>query len=495
MQALISLYDKTGIEELAPALLEAGYSIIASGGTAEALRQLGIEHTKVEDLTGFPSLFGGRVKTLHPAIHGPILADRSKTQHLDELQTQGWSPIDLVVVNLYPFDSDPSVELIDIGGPALVRAGAKNFASVTVIVDPDDYGWLLDRLATGTTLDDRRRLAAKAFSYVATYDARVANWLEDDTSTLPVHKVLHLRRARELRYGENPHQPGAFYVEEGDQTGWANAEWLGTEAPSYLNIFDADGAQRLLDRLGAEPACVIVKHGGPCGVARRATIVDAYIEAFKGDPLSAFGGVVAINRPLTRELAQTMLERPKFDVLVAPGVLDHAEEVILAKRRRSRIALFPGAPSALGIRSVAGGYLVQPADELESVDELRLVTSKQASSSELADAWLAIAVGQAGASNTVAVVKDQSAVGVGQGQPSRVDASKIAVTKAGSKARGGAAASDAFFPFPDGLETLIDAGVTTIVAPSGSVKDDEIAAIAERAGIAFYFAPRRHFRH
>ncbi len=495
MQALISLYDKSGIESLAPALVEAGYSLIASGGTAEALQQLGIDHTKVEDLTGFPSLFGGRVKTLHPAIHGPILADRSNPDHLSQLETQGWSAVDLVIVNLYPFDSDPGVELIDIGGPALVRAGAKNFASVTVVVDPNDYSWVLDHLATGTTIDERRRLAAKAFSYVSAYDARVSSWLEGDTAILPAHKVLHLTRTRELRYGENPHQPGAFYVEEGVQAGWGNAQWLGTEAPSYLNIFDADAAQHLLDRLGTEPACVIVKHGGPCGVASRDTIVDAYNEAFEGDPLSAFGGVVAINRPLTEELARAMLEHPKFDVLVAPGVIGQAHEIILERRRRSRIALFPGAPSTLGIRSVAGGYLMQPSDELEAAEEFRLVTSRRASALELADAWLAVAVAQAGASNTVTIVQDQAAVGVGQGQPSRVDASKIAVAKAGGKARGGAAASDAFFPFPDGLETLIDAGVTTVVAPSGSVKDDEIAAIAERAGVAFYFAPRRHFRH
>lgn len=495
MQALISLYDKTGLDSLAPALIEAGYSLIASGGTAQALRDLGITHTKVEDLTGFPSLFGGRVKTLHPAIHGPILADRSLPEHARELEAQGWSPIDLVIVNLYPFDTDPSVELIDIGGPALVRAGAKNFSSVAVVVDPSDYGWIRESLATGITIEDRRRLAAKAFGYVSAYDARVANWLEGDDSPLPAHKLLNLRRTRELRYGENPHQPGAFYVAEGTETGWAQAQWLGSEEPSYLNIFDADGAQRLLERLGGQPACVIVKHGGPCGVARREEILDAYVEAFEGDPLSAFGGVVAINRPLTPELAQAMLERPKFDVLVVPSVVAEAEQIILAKRRRSRIAVFPGAVSTVGIRSVAGGYLLQSPDELEAVAEFRLVTSRVPSQAEVADAWMAVAVGQAASSNAVTIVKDQASVGVGQGQPSRVDASRIAVTKAGDKARGGAGASDAFFPFPDGLETLIAAGVVTIVAPSGSVKDDEIAKVAEEAGVSLLFSPRRHFRH
>ncbi|MHB1732852.1 MAG: bifunctional phosphoribosylaminoimidazolecarboxamide formyltransferase/IMP cyclohydrolase, partial [Ferrimicrobium acidiphilum] len=254
-------------------------------------------------------------------------------------------------------------------------------------------------------------------------------------------------------------------------------------------------AQRLLERLGDQPACVIVKHGGPCGVARRDEILDAYVEAFEGDPLSAFGGVVAINRPLTPELAQAMLERPKFDVLVVPSVVAEAEQIILGKRRRSRIAVFPGAALTVGIRSVAGGYLLQPPDELETVEEFRLVTSRVPSQAEMADAWMAVAVGQAAASNAVTIVKNQAAVGVGQGQPSRVDASRIAVTKAGDKARGGAGASDAFFPFSDGLETLIAAGVTTIVAPSGSVKDDEIAKVAEKAGVSLLFAPRRHFRH
>jgi len=496
MQALISLYDKTGLDTLAPALIEAGYSIIASGGTADALDKLGIAHTKVEDITGFPSLFGGRVKTLHPAIHGPILADRSKPEHVTQLASQGWSPIDLVIVNLYPFDRDPSIELIDIGGPALVRAAAKNYASVGVVVDPDDYKRVRENLATGLGLEERRSLASKAFAYVSAYDARVAAWLGQDSSPLPAHKVLQLTRVQELRYGENPHQPGGFYVDDDDEkAGWANTVWLGSQEPSYLNIFDADGAQRLLDRLGVDPACVVVKHGGPCGVARRDSIVDAYVQAFEGDPLSAFGGVVAINRPLTPALAEAMLARPKFDVLVAPGVVDGAEEMIFAKRKRSRIALFPGAPETLQLRSVAGGYLVQPPDGLEAIEEFRQVTSRHATEDELLDAWLAVAVAQAAASNAVVVVKDQAAVGVGQGQPSRVDASRIAVTKAGAKAVGGAAASDAFFPFPDGLETLIEAGVTTVVAPSGSVKDDEIAQVAEQAQITLLFAPRRHFRH
>ncbi len=497
MQALISLYDKTGLDALAPALVEAGYSLIASGGTSDALAELGIAHTTVEDLTGFPSLFGGRVKTLHPAIHGPILADRTKVDHVEELRAQGWSPIDLVVVNLYPFDADPSIELIDIGGPALVRAAAKNFESVTVLVDPGDYQRISKGIAVGLSLDERKALAAKAFAYVSAYDSRVARWLTgEETSELLPYTTLNLRRVRELRYGENPHQSGALYVDDSETpSGWATAHWLGTEEPSYLNIFDADGSQHLLDRLGDSPACVIVKHGGPCGVARRANIQDAYVEAFDGDPLSAFGGVVAINRPLTPELATLMLDRPKFDVLVAPGVVGPAEETILAKRRRSRIVLFEGATASRQIRSVAGGYLVQLPDDLEGIDGFRLVTSRTPSDGELEDAWMAVAVAQAAASNAVVIVKDQVAVGVGQGQPSRVDASRIAVAKAGDRASGGVGASDAFFPFPDGLETLISAGVTTVVAPSGSVKDDEIAKVAERAGISLLFAPRRHFRH
>lgn len=492
MRALVSVWDKTGLDELAGGLVAHGCDIVASGGTSEALRALGIAHRKVEELTGFPTMLSGRVKTLHPAIHGPILADRSNEGHLAELAAWNWEPIDIVVVNLYPFDSDPSVELIDIGGPALVRAAAKNAAAVTVVVDPADYPVLLDSLgAGGPDHELRKRLAAKAFRMVSAYDARIADWLED----APATRVLVLEEVAQLRYGENPHQSGVLLAPPGPRHGFAGARWLSEEAPSYLNVFDADGARALLDELGDEPACVIVKHGGPCGVARAEDPVSAYVAAFDCDPVSAFGGVVALNRPLDAALAEEMLARPKFDVLVVPTAEEDAVRMIHARRRRARIAVVPEAPRGEALRTISGGYLAQPPDQLESVAECTLVAGEEPSAARARDAWLAIAVAKSASSNAIAIVRDQAAVGIGQGQPSRVDAARIAVAKAGERARGSVAASDAFFPFPDGLEVLVEGGVSLVVAPSGSVRDEEIIACAKRLGVTLLFAPRRHFRH
>jgi phosphoribosylaminoimidazolecarboxamide formyltransferase/IMP cyclohydrolase len=493
LRALISVWDKTGLGDLARGLVSHGYELVASGGTSEALLGERIPHRKVEELTGFPSMLSGRVKTLHPAIHGPILADRANEAHLGELAAWNWEPIDVVVVNLYPFAGDPSVELIDIGGPALVRAAAKNAASVAVVVDPADYPVLLDALASGGPDPAlRRRLAAKAFRTVSTYDSMIADWLEEGS----VPSVLVLEEVAELRYGENPHQSGALLAPRGPRRGFASASWLGEESPSYLNIFDADGARSLLNELGDEPACVIVKHGGPCGVARAHDPVAAYIAAFEGDPVSAFGGVVALNRPLQLRLAEEMLARPKFDVLVVPSAEEDAVAAIHARRRRARIAIVPDAPRGGSLRTVSGGYLAQPPDELERPEELKLVAGDGPPSPDrLRDAWLAIAVAKAASSNAIAIVRDQSAVGIGQGQPSRVDAARIAVSNAGERAQGAAAASDAFFPFPDGLEVLAEGGVTLVVAPSGSIRDDDIVATADRLGVTLLFSPRRHFRH
>jgi phosphoribosylaminoimidazolecarboxamide formyltransferase/IMP cyclohydrolase len=492
VRALISVWDKAGLVDLANGLVSCGYELVASGGTSEALTAQGIAHCKVEELTGFPSMLSGRVKTLHPAIHGPILADRTNDAHLGELAAWSWEPIDVVVVNLYPFDSDPSVELIDIGGPALVRAAAKNAASVTVVVDPADYAVLLEALAAGgPDLELRRRLAAKAFRTVSAYDSRVADWLEGGSAPM----VLALEEVAGLRYGENPHQSGALLAPRGPRRGFASASWLGEEPPSYLNLFDADGARSLLDELGDEPACVIVKHGGPCGVARARDAVTAYVAAFEGDPVSAFGGVVALNRPLDMRLAGEMLARPKFDVLVVPAADEDAVSAIHARRKRARIAIVPEAPRGPSLRTISGGYLAQPPDELESPLEFKLVAGEAPSPDQLRDAWLAVAVAKAASSNAIAIVRDQAAAGIGQGQPSRVDAARIAVDKAGERARGASAASDAFFPFPDGLEVLVDGGVSLVVAPSGSIRDDDIVATAQRLGVTLMFAPRRHFRH
>ncbi len=491
MRALISLYDKTGLRELADGLRAGGYELVASGGTSRELTAFGIPHLAVEDLTGYPQLFGGRVKTLHPAVHGPILARRNVAEDMEQLSERGWEPIDVVVVNLYPFSSDPGVELIDIGGPAMVRAAAKNFQSVAVVVDPADYPALLERIPAGIDVDFRRYLAARAFAYVSAYDREVAGFLNGGGNPIPPQELV-----AQLRYGENPHQEGYLYRPAGEPpSGWAAASWQGAEPPSYLNIFDADGAMSLLETVGSEPAAVIVKHGGPCGVAVADDIVTAYERAFDGDPLSAFGGVVALNRPLDTDLAEAILARPKADVIVVPGFSEEALQRVLAKRKRSRIAVFTPVQRKLSVRSVAGGLLIQGPDQIEDAATFQLMTSRRPTEAELQDAWLAVAVVRASASNAVVIVKGREAVGVGQGQPSRVDAARIAVEKGGPRVVGAAAASDAFFPFPDGLLALADAGVTTVVAPSGSIRDAEIVKVAEEAGISLLFSPRRHFRH
>jgi len=493
VRALISVWDKADLAKTALALQDCGVSLVASGGTSAHLAGAGIAHERVEDLTGFPDLFGGRVKTLHPAIHGPILADRSQAAHMGELAERGWEPIDIVIVDLYPFESEPGVELVDIGGVALIRGAAKNFAHVAVLVDMADVAELCRRISGGEFDESYRRgLACKAFVKTSEYDRAIAGWLGATEGTLS----LTLSPVMTTRYGENPHQQGALYRSAGMAGGWPDAVWRGSSAPSYLNIFDADGAVTLLDRLGTEPACVIVKHGGPCGVSVAPDAVTAYRRAFQGDPLSAFGGVVALNRALDVELAEAIAANPKCDVLCVPEADEEALSVLWARRKNVRVALLGSRGHASQmIRSVNGGYLVQQADSLEDASELRLMTTRVPSDEELMDAWMALAVAGAAQSNAIAIVAQRWARGIGQGQPSRVDAAKIAVAKANGEARNAAGASDAFFPFPDGLTTLTDAGVTTVVAPSGSVKDSEIVACAEKAGISLLFAPRRHFKH
>ncbi len=496
MRALISVWDKTDLTKYALSLKECEVSLVASGGTATHLQSAGIAHERVEDLTGYPDLFGGRVKTLHPAIHGPILADRSQASHMSSLAERGWEPIDIVIVDLYRFDSDPGVELIDIGGVALIRGAAKNFAHVAVVVDVNDVPDLCQRLAGGTFDEHyRRSLARKAFLKTAEYDGSIAKWLGADGEAASSFS-LSLSPVLTTRYGENPHQQGTLYRTADSVGGWPEARWRGATEPSYLNIFDADGAVALLDRLGTEPACVIVKHGGPCGVSVAQDSITAYQRAFQGDPLSAFGGVVALNRPLDVKLAGAIAANPKCDVLCVPEADEEALSLLWGRRKNVRVALLGSrARQDRTIRSVNGGYLVQQPDSLEDVSELHLVTSRVPSKEELQDAWMALAVAGAAQSNAIAIVAERSARGIGQGQPSRVDAARIAVEKASGGALNASAASDAFFPFPDGLTTLCEAGVVTVVAPSGSVKDNEIVACAEEAGISFLFAPRRHFKH
>lgn len=494
-RALISLYDKAGLERVARPLHAAGWRIVASGGTGEALRGLGVPFEPVEELTGFASMLDGRVKTLHPAVFGPILADLERPHHATTLEEAGWEPIDLVVVGLYPFASDPSVDLIDIGGPSLVRAAAKSADRVTVLVDPADFGLVDEVIAGNVDRPLRRRLAAKAFATTSAYDAAVATWLGGGEGSLPDPLVLPLERVAVTRYGENPHQRGALYAPIGTRRGFAEARWHGGLEPSWLNIADADAAARLVARLGPEPAAVVVKHAGPCGAAVAPTLAEAYELAFAGDPVSAFGGVVALG-VLDVAVAEALLAHPKADVIVATAIDDDAAQALLARRPKTRLVeLAIDRDEPWWVRSVAGGVLVQEPDQLEEPTDLELVTSRVPTDEERRDAWIAHVVCASTQSNAVVIARQGAVVGVGQGQPSRVDAARLAVGRAGARAQGGAAASDAFFPFPDGLETLIDAGVTCVVAPAGSVRDDEIRAVAEGRGVSLLVAPRRHFRH
>jgi phosphoribosylaminoimidazolecarboxamide formyltransferase/IMP cyclohydrolase len=496
-RALISLYEKSDIETVVRPLAAAGWAIVASGGTADAIADLGVGVERVEDLSGYASMLDGRVKTLHPAIFAPILADLVRPHHAATLAEQRWEPIDLVVVGLYPFWSAPSVDLIDIGGPSLVRAAAKNAERVTVIVDPGDFALVSEVVAGRLGAAERRRLAAKAFATTSAYDQAVASWLADDDAANPSVRLLALERVSTLRYGENPHQSSALYAPLGARRrGFAAATWQGGLEPSWLNIADADAAARLVRALGPEPAAVVVKHAGPCGAAVAPTLREAYELAFEGDPVSAFGGVVALGGTLDLEVADALLARPKADVIVARALEPEAAERILAKRRRTRIVTLEDAEGdELQLRSVVGGLLVQSPDELERPEELVCMTSREPSAAERRDAWIALVVCAHTTSNAVVVARGGAAVGVGQGQPSRVDAARLAVTRAGARAEGAAAASDAFFPFPDGLEVLADAGVRCVVAPAGSVRDEEIRAVAEARGLSLLVAPRRHFRH
>lgn len=498
MRALLSVYDKSGLEDIAKGLRSLGVELLASGGTSAVLSSAGIEHQKVEDLTGFAEMFDGRVKTLHPKIHGAILADRSKASHLGDLDALGVEAIDMVVSNLYPFSSAPSIELIDIGGPAMVRGAAKNHQFVTILVDPADYDRVLGEISEHgeTTIETRKWLAAKAFGHTSSYDAAVASWLEDsDESPLEDRIELSLRRVSALRYGENPHQVGGLYTNQGGSI-WNEARWLGGPEPSYLNVFDADAAWRLAHEVSDAPSVAIIKHANPCGVATAADIATAYQRAFDCDAISAFGGIVAFNRPIDEELASQILARPKADVIIAPSYEDGVIEMLNGKRKNLRLLQLgvPGVPN-ITVRSVGDAFLVQDPDVVEDVSDLRSVTPRPLSDEELADLDLAWKVCARSSSNAITVVNALQAVGIGCGQQNRVDSARLAVTKAGDRAKGAVAASDAFFPFSDGLETLAMAGVVAVIAPSGSIRDSEIASRAEELGISYLFASNRHFRH
>ncbi|MGH9297938.1 MAG: bifunctional phosphoribosylaminoimidazolecarboxamide formyltransferase/IMP cyclohydrolase [Acidimicrobiales bacterium] len=515
MRALLSVYDKTGIEAFARGLADLGVEVIASGKTSRELDTAGIAHLTVESITGSPEMLGGRVKTLHPRIHGGILADLDEAGHKADLEANGIDPIGLVACNLYPFTSSPSVEMIDIGGPAMVRAAAKNHAHVAVLVDPADYGPVLDELRREgeVTQTTRRRLARAAFAHTATYDAAIVSWIDETglaaseagdehLGLLPPTVHLSLERAEQLRYGENPHQHAARYRLAGEPPGWWDSVVQhGGRELSYLNLFDADAAWRLAHELlaleGAREAAVIVKHANPCGVAIAGDLATAYERALEADPMSAFGGIVALTGEIDDALAERIVSNPLADVLVAERFSEGALERF-SERRRNMRSLSAQAPSRQlrSLRQIDGGFLVQDPDVMcTDREEWRTVTKAVPTPEQWRDAELAWLACARTTSNAIVLAKDGGVVGVGCGQQSRVDAAGLALRKAAGRAAGGAGASDAFFPFRDGLDAVCDAGVAVVVQPGGSLRDDEVIAAADERGIAMVLTGERHFRH
>lgn len=510
-RALVSVFDKRGLDRLAAALAAAGVEVVSTGSTAAALEGHGLAVTRVEELTGFPELLDGRVKTLHPRVHAGLLADRSQPGHQAELDEAGIAPFDLVVVNLYPFQetvADPGVdpalaiERIDIGGPAMVRAAAKNHAWVTVICDPADYPLAETALAAGgTTPSERRALAAKAFARTAAYDTAVATWMgqaADPGSVFPERLGVSGRLRQPLRYGENPHQGAAFYAADGPAGPWGlgAARQVAGKELSYNNLLDADAALALAAEHGGRPFATIVKHTNPCGAAFGATLEEAYAGALEGDPQSAFGGVVGLSRPLDAATAKR-IAGIFTEVVVAPGFDDEALAVLAGKPSLRLVQVDPARPAGwLGVRSVAGGLLAQEPDPgADDPAGWDLQTGDPPGPELLADLALAWSVAAHVKSNAIVLARDGRIVGVGAGQQSRVDSVRIAVSKAGERARGAAAGSDAFFPFPDGVEALAAAGVLAVAQPGGSVRDPEVTQAAAAAGMAMLHTGRRHFRH
>jgi phosphoribosylaminoimidazolecarboxamide formyltransferase/IMP cyclohydrolase len=505
-RALVSVYDKTGLEDLVRGLADAGVELVSTGGSAALIAGLGLPVTKVEDLTGFPECLGGRVKTLHPRVHAGILADRRLDSHVAQLADLGVEPFDLVVVNLYPFTAtvasgatpDECVEQIDIGGPSMVRAAAKNHPSVAVLTSPAAYDAALAAVAAGGfTLEARRALAAEAFAHTAAYDVAVAEWFAQQVApeAWPAFVGGTQRLKTPLRYGENPHQHAALYVD--GTGGLADAEQLHGKEMSYNNYVDTDAARRAAHDFDA-PAVAIIKHANPCGIAVGTDVADAHRRAHECDPVSAFGGVIATNRPVSVAMAEQVAE-VFTEVIVAPDYEDGAVEV-LARKKNIRILRCPDAPAtAYEYRPISGGELVQQRDAIDAEGDdpsaWTLATGEAASAEVLADlafAWRAV---RGVKSNAILLAKDGASVGVGMGQVNRVDSCKLAVERAGDRARGSVAASDAFFPFEDGPQILIDAGVTAIVQPGGSVRDELTIEAAKAAGVTMYFTGTRHFAH
>ncbi|HZW98661.1 MAG TPA: bifunctional phosphoribosylaminoimidazolecarboxamide formyltransferase/IMP cyclohydrolase [Trueperaceae bacterium] len=501
-RALISVSDKTGVEDLAGGLVELGYQVVSTGNTLRALEAAGVQATAVSDVTGFPEILGGRVKTLHPVIHGGVLAKRT-AEHLAEISGHGIAPVDVVVSNLYPFREtvaradvslEEALEQIDIGGPAMIRAAAKNHPSVVVVVDPSDYAAVLEDLRSGMSADRRRELAVKAFAHTAAYDAAIVTWLQRDED-LPKYLNLALTREQELRYGENPHQRGARYRYVGRSSVWDGMVQHSGQPLSYLNLFDGEAAWRLAHELPGT-ACVIVKHANACGAAVAEDLRTAYERAFAADPKSAFGGVVALPGIVDLELAERIAANPKADVILARAYDASALELLARKRKNTRLLQLASAgPSGLDLRRADGGLLVQGPDEVENQEAWQVVTRRQPTEAEWLDLQIAYRVCARTTSNAIVLVKDGVAFGVGAGQQSRVDAVEIAAEKAAGRAAGGACASDAFFPFRDGLDAVAAAGVTAVVQPGGSIRDPEIIEAADEMGLAMVVTGHRHFKH
>ncbi|WP_262692543.1 bifunctional phosphoribosylaminoimidazolecarboxamide formyltransferase/IMP cyclohydrolase [Kordiimonas aestuarii] len=519
-RALLSVSDKTGLVELAKALADKGVELLSTGGSAKAIRDAGLPVREVAEHTGFPEMMDGRVKTLHPKIHGGLLALRDNKDHVKAMKDHDIGAIDLVAINLYPFeatvasgaDFETCIENIDIGGPAMVRSAAKNHGFVTIVTDPSDYATVIAEVSEtgGTTLATRRRLAAKAYSRTGSYDAAIAQWFaEQNGETFPDRLPFAGEKVQECRYGENPHQVAAFYKNAENRPGIATATQHQGKELSYNNLNDTDAAFELVSEFDPSvPTVAIIKHANPCGVAMGETLLDAYKKALKCDPVSAFGGIVALNGRLDADTAKEII-KVFTEVIIAPEVTDEAREIIGAKKNLRLLTtggLAVPTQAAKMVKSVAGGYLVQNRDTGRvSLDDLKVVTKRAPTNAELKDMLFAFQVGKHVKSNAIVYVRDGMTVGIGAGQMNRRDSSRIAAIRAGeaaetageteSLAKGSVVASDAFFPFADGLLAAAEAGATAIIQPGGSMRDDEVITAADEAGLAMVFTGMRHFRH
>lgn len=521
-RALLSVSDKTGLVDLGHALAKRGVELLSTGGSAKTLRDAGLDVKDVAEVTGFPEMMDGRVKTLHPMVHGGLLALRDNDDHLASMMEHGIGQIDLLVVNLYPFeetvakgaDYDSCIENIDIGGPAMIRAAAKNHAFVNVVVDVQDYETLLTELDANdgqTTYAFRQKLALNAYARTGAYDAAVSGWMAGALDqAAPRRRAVAGELAQTLRYGENPHQNAAFYTDGSARPGVATARQVQGKELSYNNINDTDAAFELVSEFAPAdgPACAIIKHANPCGVARAGTLKDAYMRAFDCDRTSAFGGIIALNQPLDGATAEE-IAGIFTEVVIAPAADDDARAVFAAKKNLRLLTtdgLADPAEAALMLKQVSGGYLVQDKDSGQvSADDLKVVTKRAPSDQEMADMLFAWKVAKHVKSNAIVYVKEGATVGVGAGQMSRVDSCRIAARKSQDMAaelglsapltQGSVVASDAFFPFPDGLLTAAEAGATAVIQPGGSMRDDEVIAAADDAGLAMVLTGMRHFRH